>query len=155
MCIWKKLDNTTDCLLLLFYLCLISICQKLLHSFCQSISLFCERLPEKLSLDDPGCNICFRICSINAKYFTEAAFLRFMTGKRYNSSMFSSCLVKSIHRIPKEHLVENFHALYITGSHSEYDKILVFQRLRLNADIFSVLFTGIEIFTLRKESILR
>ena len=78
-----------------------------------------------------------------------------MTGKRYNSSMFSSCLVKSIHRIPKEHIVENFHALYITGSHSEYNKILVFQCLRLNADIFSVFFTGIEIFTLRKESILR
>ena len=63
-----------------------------------------------------------------------------MTGKSYDSSVFSSCLVKSIHRISKEHIVKNLHALYITGSHSEYNKILFFQCLRLNVDILSIFF---------------
>ena len=35
--------------------------------------------PVKLALDHPCCNICSRICTVNAKYLTETAFFRFMT----------------------------------------------------------------------------
>ncbi len=57
-------------------------------------------------------------------------------------------LVKSIHRIPKEHIVENFHTLDITSFHTKYNKFLFFQCLPAGCSYFFRLFTGIQVFTL-------
>ena len=95
----KFFYDGADCSFLFFYLCFIRIVKKFCNCFCKSFALLCKRFPVKLAFDHPCCNICNRICTVNAKYLTETALFRFMTCKCNDGSMLSSCCIEGIYRI--------------------------------------------------------
>jgi len=62
---------------------------------------------------------------VNSKDGAEAGLLRFCAGEGHDGAVLTSRLVVGVHRVDKEHLVENGEAPRVAGAHAEEHKVLV------------------------------
>ena len=152
-----------DCFFFSIHFCLIAVSRgkKFFYSFCKSLSFFRKGFPVKASLHHPGCyignsfyiGVCFRICCICSKNLTETGLLRFMACHCNDSSMVSSCNIKSVNRICKENFIQHFHTLYIAGFHAKYNERTASKLFRFNSQLLSITNAGIKSFALWEKGI--
>ena len=145
-----------DCFFFSRNLCFIRgicICKKVFNCFCKSLTFFTDCFPVKCSFYHPDSHISCRICCICSKNLTETGLLRFMACHCNDSSMVSSCSIKSVNRICKENLIQHFHTLYIAGFHAKYNERTASKLFRFNSQLLSITNAGIKSFALWEKGI--